>query len=59
MTVSPLISRSTVFFTLSITRRLYSSLFSFHSRAASALAGEAGLGSHSSDWMDVRIAATS
>lgn len=41
------------------TRRMYSRLFSEYSRAASPLAGLFGFGSHSSDWMDVRMAATS
>ena len=36
--------------TTSFTRRLYSRRFSPYRRAASELAGELGLGSHSSDW---------
>jgi hypothetical protein len=42
--------------TISRTRRLYSRRFSWKRRAASELAGEFGFGSHSSDWMDVRMA---
>ena len=38
---------------------MYSRLFSLNIRAASELAGEFGLGSQSSDWIEVRIAATS
>ena len=45
--------------TVSLTFLLYSFLDSVKSRAASALAGEFGFGSCKSDWMDVRIAATS
>ena len=42
--------------TISRTRRLYSRLFSLYRRLASELAGDAGLGSHSRDWIDVKIA---
>lgn len=45
--------------TTSRTRLLYSRLFSLYRRAASELAGELGLGSHSRDCIDVRIADTS
>jgi hypothetical protein len=45
--------------TTSFTRFAYSLRFSCHSRAASALAGELGFGSFSSDWIEVRIAAMS
>lgn len=45
--------------TTSFTRFAYSLRFSCHSRAASALAGEFGFGSFSSDWIEVRIAAMS
>ena len=42
--------------TISFTLRSYSLRFSWYSRAASELAGELGLGSHSSDWIEVRMA---
>ena len=42
--------------TISFTLRSYSLRFSWYSRAASELAGELGLGSHSSDWIDVKMA---
>lgn len=45
--------------TISRTLRLYSRRFSLYMRAASEFAGELGLGSHSKDWIEVRIAATS
>lgn len=45
--------------TVACTRLWYSRGFSWNSRAASELAGEFGLGSHSSDWIDVRTAAMS
>ena len=45
--------------TISRTRRVYSLRFSRYKFAASALAGEFGLGSWSRDWIEVRIAATS
>mgnify|MGYP007125072222 CR=1 FL=1 len=45
--------------TTSFTRFAYSLRFSCHSRAASALAGEFGFGSLSSDWIEVRMAAMS
>ena len=45
--------------TVSRTFLIYSFLFSVNNRAASALAGELGLGSCSSDWIEVRMAATS
>lgn len=45
--------------TISLTRLLYSRRFSPYNLAASLLAGELGLGSQSSDYMEVRIADTS
>mmetsp|Transcript_12945 Transcript_12945/g.36397 ORF Transcript_12945/g.36397 Transcript_12945/m.36397 type:complete len:106 (-) Transcript_12945:831-1148(-) len=48
-----------LFSTISFTRLLYSRLFSLYSLAASELAGEFGLGSHNSDWIEVKIAETS
>ena len=39
-----------------MTLRSYSLRFSWYSRAASELAGELGLGSHRSDWIEVRMA---
>lgn len=42
--------------TISFTLRSYSLRFSWYSRAASELAGEFGFGSHSSDWIDVKMA---
>lgn len=37
----------------------YSALFSEYNRAASLFAGLFGFGSHSNDWIEVRMAATS
>lgn len=45
--------------TISLTRLTYSLRFSLYRLAASALAGELGLGSWSNDWILVRMAATS
>lgn len=45
--------------TVARTLLTYSFMFSLYSCAASAFAGLLGLGSCSSDWMEVRIAATS
>ena len=55
-TSSSAVSSSHEFSTISRTRRLYSRRFSEYSRDASELAGEAGFGSDSSDWIEVRIA---
>jgi hypothetical protein len=44
--------------THSCTRRIYSARSSVKSLLASELAGELGLGSESSDWMDCSTAAT-
>ena len=45
--------------TVARTLLTYSFIFSLYNCAASALAGLLGLGSCSSDWMEVKIAATS